>query len=88
MLSKEDIKYLYKLEDAKKNKTIIFDDINMFSDIIKISKDELVHGLFVLAKVDDNWYYKTEIMIDDNWEYVIKLSNSLSEKINDLVVYL
>ena len=66
LLSKEDIKYLYKLEDAKKSKTIVFDDINMFCDIVKISKDGLVQGLIVLAKVDDNWYYKTEVMTDDD----------------------
>ena len=88
LLSKEDIKYLYKLEDAKKSKTIVFDDINMFCDIVKISKDGIVQGLIVLAKVDDNWYYKTEVMTDDDREYVIKLSDSLSEKINDLIVYL
>ena len=88
LLSKEDIKYLYKLEDAKKSKTIVFDDINMFCDIVKISKDGIVQGLIVLAKVDDNWYYKTEVMTDDDQEYVIKLSNSLSEKINDLIVNL
>ena len=88
LLSKEDIKYLYKLEDAKKSKTIVFDDINMFCDIVKISKDGIVQGLIVLAKVDDNWYYKTEVMTDDDQEYVIKLSNSLSEKINYLMVNL
>ena len=88
LLSKEDIKYLYNLEDAKKSKTIVFDDIDMFCDIVKISKDGLVQGLIYLAKVDDNWYYKTEVMTDDDQEYVIKLSNSLSEKINDLIVNL
>ena len=38
----------------------------MFCDIVKISKDGLVQGLIVLAKVDDNWYYKTEVMTDDD----------------------
>ena len=60
----------------------------MFCDIVKISKDGLVQGLIVLAKVDDNWYYKTEVMTDDDREYVIKLSKLLSEKINDLIVNL
>ena len=85
LLSKEDIKYLYKLEDTKKNKTIVFDDIDMFCDIVKISKDGLVQGLIVLAKVDDNWYYKTEVMNENDREYVIKLSKPINEKINNLM---
>ena len=81
-------KYISDKKLLNLTKIIIFDDIDMFCDIVKISKDGLVQGLIVLAKVDDNWYYKTEVMTDDDQEYVIKLSNSLSEKINDLIVNL
>lgn len=84
-LSKKEITNLYNLDKEKKNNTIIFDEIDMFADIQKVSKDGLVQGIIVLAKVDDVWYYKTEIMTDDNREYVIKLSDSINKKINNLL---
>lgn len=57
----------------------------MFADILKISKDGLVQGIVTLAQVDGKWYYKTEIMTDDDREYVIKIKESLNEKINKIV---
>ena len=84
-LSKDEISELYKLEKAKRNKTIVFDDIDMFCDIVKISKDGIVQGLIVFAKVDNNWYYKTEVMNENDREYVIKLSKPINEKINNLM---
>lgn len=84
-LNKEELVYLYNIEDNKDKLTITFNDIDMFADILKISKDELTQGVVTLAQVDGNWYYKTEIMIDDDKEYVVKMSDSLNKKINDLM---
>lgn len=84
-LNKEELVYLYNIEDNKDKLTITFNDIDMFADILKISKDELTQGVVTLAQVDGNWYYKTEIMTDDDKEYVVKMSDSLNKKINDLM---
>ena len=83
-IDEEELEYLYDLENAKKEKTITFDEIDMFADILKVSKDGLVQAVTVLAQVDNVWYYKTEIMTSDDKEYVVKLSDSLNKKINDL----
>ena len=84
-IDKEDLFYLYNIEDNKDKLTITFDDIDMFADILKISKDGLTQGIVTLALVEGNWYYKTETMTDDDREYVVKMSDSLNKKINDLI---
>ena len=83
-INKEELSYLYNIENEERNKTIIFDEIQQFADIQKISRDGLVQAIITLARVDGDWYYKTEIMTDDDKEYVIKLPNSLNNKINSL----
>jgi hypothetical protein len=87
-INEKELDSLYNLDNEKRGKTIVFDDIEMFADVLKVSKDGFVQGVTTIAMVDGNWYYKTEVMTDDDREYVIKLSDSLSEKINDLIVYL
>ena len=84
-ISEKELIYLYDIENKERNTTIIFDDIDKFADILKISKDGLVQAIITLVQVDGVWFYKTEIMTDDDREYVIKLSNSLNEKINNLL---
>lgn len=84
-VSEEELVYLYNIENNKDKITITFNDIDMFVDILKISKDGLIQGIVNLVQVDGNWYYKTEVMTDDNKEYVIKIQDSLNEKINNLV---
>ena len=84
-VSEEELVYLYNIENNKDKITITFNDIDMFVDILKISKDGLIQGIVNLVQVDGNWYYKTEIMTDDDKEYVIKIQDSLNEKINNLV---
>ena len=84
-LSKKEISSLYNLEYAKKATTITFDDIDMFADVLKVSKDGLVQAIIVLAQVEGTWYYKTEIMTNDDKEYVVKISTSLDKKINNLL---
>lgn len=81
-----ELEHLYNIENNKKKDTIVFDDIEMFSSIQKVSKDGLVQGTVTLARINNDWYYKTEIMTDDDREYVIKLEDSLNDKINDLYI--
>lgn len=83
-ISSEELEYIYDMDKAKKEKTIVFDDIDKFASILKVSKDELVQGITTLAQVDLTWYYKTEVMTDDDREYVITIIDSLNEKIKDL----
>lgn len=84
-ISKEEITYLYNLNECEKSKTIVFDDIGEFASILKLSKDGLVQAIITLAQVDGIWYYKTETMTDDDREYVIKITDSLNKKINNLM---
>lgn len=83
-ISEEELEYLYNMEEMPRSETITFDEIKQFADIVKISDDGLVYALTTLAQCNDAWYWKTEIIDDsreDNAEYVIKLPESLSEKI-------
>ena len=84
-ISKNELSYLYNMEEIERKNTITFDEIDKFADILKVSKDGLVQAIVTLAQVDDHWYYKTEIMTDDDREYVVKIIDSLNTKINNLM---
>ena len=84
-IDRHELSYLYNMEKATRDKTITFDEIDMFADILKVSKDGLVQGVTTLAQVDGAWYYKTETMTDDDREYVIEIIDSLNGKINNLM---
>ncbi|MBQ9072742.1 MAG: hypothetical protein IJY25_06255 [Bacilli bacterium] len=86
-ISKEELKYLYNMENMEKNETMKFEEIKQFASITKISKDKLVYSIISLAYYKDSWYWKTEIIDDnqeDNYEYVIILPDTLNKKIFDL----
>lgn len=84
-ITDEELVVLNNLDGVKAEKTILFEDIELFADILKISKDGFVQGITTVALVEGNWYYKTEVMADDTREYVIPISESLNKKINDLL---
>lgn len=84
-ISKDELLNLYNMDTAKRNDTITFEDIDVFGDVLKVSKDGLVQAVMNLVQVDNVWYYKTEIMTDDDREYVIKITDSLNDKINNLM---
>lgn len=84
-ITDEELVVLNNLDRVKAEKTILFEDIELFADILKISKDGFVQGITTVALVEGNWYYKTEVMADDTREYVIPISESLNKKINDLL---
>ena len=83
-ISKEELKYLYDMENKSRKDTMKFDDIKGFASIKKISKDNTVYALISLANYKDSWYYKTEVMNDNDEEYIIDLPESLNQKIFDL----
>ena len=84
-ITDEELVALNNLDVIKAEKTILFEEIELFADILKVSKDEFVQGITTLVLVEGNWYYKTEVMADDTREYVIPISESLNKKINDLL---
>lgn len=84
-ITEAELSDLYNLETAKRSNTIIFSEIDMFADVLKVSKDGLVQAIITLAQVNDVWYYKAEIMTDNDREYVVKITDTLNVKINDLV---
>lgn len=87
-VSKEELKYLYNMENMKKEETMLFDDIERFGTLKKTSKDNFISSIITLAYYKDSWYWRTET-IDDSKEgdpeYVIELPKTLSEKISILV---
>lgn len=84
-INKEELEYLYKLETIEKKQTMTFDDIKQFSNIAKKSEDGLVKALIDLVHYEDSWYWKSEIMTNDDKEYIIKIPDSLSNKIFSLL---
>lgn len=79
-ISKEEIKYLYDIDNIKREKAILFDDIEKFGSIKKISKDKFVSGSLSICLYDGKWYWKSEIMTDDDKEYIVELPKSLTKK--------
>lgn len=84
-ITKDEIDFLYGLDDAKKDTKVSFDDIEMFVDVVKISKDGFLEGTINLVRYKNSWYYKTEVMSEDDKEYVIELPSSLNSKLIDLL---
>lgn len=87
-LTEEEIKYIYNMDNMKKTETMTFEEIKMFANITKISKDKKVFSLISLANYKGSWYWKTEIMTDDkaiDEEYIIKLPESLNNKISMII---
>ena len=81
--SNEERKELNDLYKQEANHTIVFDDIDMFVDVYKVSKDDGFKGSINLVLCDGTLYYKTEVMSDDDREYVIELSKHLNQKIQE-----
>ena len=83
-ITNEEIEFLYNLDEVTKEEAIAYNKIEQFADIVKVSKDGFVEAIISLAKYEDSWYWKTEIMTDDDREYIIPLSKSLNSKIVDV----
>lgn len=87
-INDKELKYIYGMDNMKKNKSILFEDIKKMGTLKKTSKDGFVSAIISLALYEDDWYWRTEI-IDDTKngdpEYVILLPKTLNKKINDLI---
>ena len=76
---------LMNMNKQSYNHSIVFEDIDLFVDVIKVSKDQNVKGILNLVLCDDQFYYKSEIMSEDDREYVIALSSSLNQKLLNVI---
>ena len=87
-VTKEELNYLYNMENMERNETMAFNDIKKFATLKKVTKDELISSIVCLAHYKNSWYWRTEI-IDENKEgypeYVIKLPDTLNKKIFNLL---
>ena len=87
-ISAEDLAYIYNLENAEKEVTLSFDDIEIFGTLKKTSADGFIYGSISLAFYEDAWYWRSEI-IDENtegWpEYIYKLPDTLNTQIATLM---
>ena len=84
-VTQEELKYLYNMENMKRQKTIVFDDIKHFASIVKESKDGFIFALTTIVHCDNSWYWKTEVMTDDDREYVIPLPETICKKLFDVM---
>jgi len=86
-VSAKELKYLYNMDNVKKEETMLFDEIEKFGTLKKTSKDKTISASICLAYFNNSWYYRTEIIDinkENDAEYVIKLPDSLNKKINGL----
>lgn len=83
-VSDKEFSYLYDIDNKKRDISLLFDDIENMGSIIKESKDGVFTGTISLAQYKSNWYYRTEVMNGDK-EYMIKLPDTLNNKINEIV---
>lgn len=83
--SGKELEFLYDMENEKRHKTIVFDDIKHFASIVKKSKDGFIFALTTVAHCDNSWYWKTEVMTEDDREYVIPLPETICKKLFDVM---
>lgn len=86
-ISTSELKYLYNMDNVKKEESMLFEEIEKFGTLKKTSKDKTISAIICLAYFNDYWYYRTEtidVNKENDPEYVIKLLESLNKKINDL----
>ena len=87
IISDDELKYLYNIESINKEETMLFEEIEKFGTIKKVSKDKTLYAIICLAKFNGNWYYRTgtiDINEENVPEYIIKLPESLNNKIKNL----
>lgn len=88
LINDDELKYLYDMDNMKKDKTMLFSEIEKFGTLKKVSKDNFVYAIITLAYFEDSWYFRTEVIDDskeNDPEYVIKLPDSINEKVFNLL---
>lgn len=84
-MSPEDSDYIYNMENADRETTLDFDDIEIFATLIKTSDDRLISGSLSLAYSEGVWYWRTEIIDEnaDGWpEYTVPLPKAVSDQLD------
>ena len=87
-ISEKDMVYIYNLENAEKEKTLDFEDIEKFGMLKKISADGFICGSTSLAFYEDAWYWRSEIIDEktEGWpEYIYKLPEEINNQIATLM---
>lgn len=75
--------YFNKIETKPKKVFAYFEELEEMGSIIKVSKDSFVTGTTSIAKYQDKWYWRTEIINEDKEidgsypEYLIELPEGL-----------
>ena len=88
LVSNDELKYIYDMDNMKKEKTLPFDDIEEMGTLKKTSIDGFISAIITLAYYKDEWYFRTEIIddtVDGYPEYVIKLPKTLNKRIFNLL---
>lgn len=80
----EEIAFMGKMEDNLGKETLLFDDIQKFATLSKVSKDGLIQATIQLAYYEGFWYWRSERIDEkqEHWpEFVHKLPETLNQKI-------
>ncbi len=83
-VSADELEVIYGFEDGKKDKTLLFDEIEKFAMLKKTSADGLICASISLACYDGSWYYRSEVIDEqqEGWpEYVYKLPEGINNQI-------
>ena len=84
-LSSKEISYIYNMENAKRETTLAFDDIEIFATLKKTSNDGFISASTSLAGFKNNWYWRSEIIDEKTkgWpEFVVLLPENLQKQID------
>ncbi len=85
-VTEEELDYIYSMEDMEKDKTVFFDDIEVFGTLKKISRDGLICAWTDLYYTDGAWYWNSEIIDEDTegWPtYIQPIPESLNKQIKE-----
>ena len=83
-VSDSDVDYIYKMDSMERDRTLAFDDIEVFATLAKTSSDGLIQATVSLAAKGGEWFWRSEVIDDtaDGWpEYVFPLPESLTSQI-------
>ena len=86
-VTEEERDEIYDVENMERDLAVYFDEFEALGSIVKVSKDDMVHGIISIAKYNGKWYWKSEVIDDsetrdDTWpEYIQPLPDSINDKI-------
>ena len=86
-VTEEEREKICDVENMERDLAVYFDEFESLGSIVKVSKDDMVHGIISIAKYNGKWYWKSEVIDDsktrdDTWpEYIQPLPDSINDKI-------